>query len=131
MRESYLTAAATPSKRRSNCERAVASMNYPREKTDLQSAYQEGDLMMNYRHTPVRLAVAAILGASAFTGLTPKALAQEAAQAAKKEPEILEEVHVTGSRIVRRDMEANSPTLTVGAEILENRTDFSVEGALN
>jgi iron complex outermembrane receptor protein len=40
-------------------------------------------------------------------------------------------VHVTGTRIVRKDMEANSPTLTIGSEILENRTDFSVESALN
>ena len=83
--------------------------------------------MMNHRHTPVRLAVAAILGASAFVGLLPKAMAQEA----KKEPEAIDEVRVTGSRIVRKDMEANSPILTIGAEILENSTDFSVESALN
>jgi len=87
--------------------------------------------MMNYRHTPVRWAVAAILGASAFTGLAQRVMAQETTQPAKKEPEVLDEVHVTGTRIVRRDIEATSPTLTIGAEVLENRTDFSVESALN
>lgn len=86
---------------------------------------------MSHRHTPVRFAVAAILGASAFVGLMPKALAQEANPPARREPEVLDEVHVTGTRIVRKDMEANSPTITIGSEILENRTDFSVESALN
>jgi outer membrane receptor for ferrienterochelin and colicin len=49
----------------------------------------------------------------------------------KKEPEVLEEVQVTGTRILRKDLEANSPILTIGSEVLENRTDFSVESALN
>src|SRR5262245_51240922 len=87
--------------------------------------------MMSHRPTPVRFAVAAILGASAFAGFMPKALAQDANPPAKKEPEVLEEVHVTGTRIVRKDMEANSPIVTIGSEILENRTEFSVESALN
>lgn len=87
--------------------------------------------MMTHRHTPVRFAVAAILGASAFAGLMPRVLAQEATAPARKEPEVLDEVHVTGSRIVRKDMEANSPIVTIGTDVLENRTDFSVESALN
>lgn len=86
--------------------------------------------MMSHRHTPVRFAVAAILGAATLTGPMSVAMAQNA-QGDKKDDEVLQEVQITGSRILRKDLEANSPTLTIGAEVLENRTDFSVESALN
>jgi outer membrane receptor protein involved in Fe transport len=43
----------------------------------------------------------------------------------------LEEVVVTGSRIVRRDFESNSPILTVGEELLEQTFTSSIESNLN
>jgi iron complex outermembrane receptor protein len=45
--------------------------------------------------------------------------------------EQLEEVVVTGSRIVRRDFESNSPILTVGEELLEQTFTSSIESNLN
>ncbi len=41
--------------------------------------------------------------------------------------EQLEEVVVTGSRIVRRDFESNSPILTVGEELLEQTFTSSLD----
>jgi iron complex outermembrane recepter protein len=43
----------------------------------------------------------------------------------------IEEVTVTGSRIVRRDLTASSPIVTVGADTFENQSAVSVEAALN
>jgi outer membrane receptor protein involved in Fe transport len=43
----------------------------------------------------------------------------------------LEEVLVTGSRIVRRDLEAPSPILTVGAEAFDQTSNIGVEAVLN
>src|SRR5690554_6615413 len=43
----------------------------------------------------------------------------------------LEEVVVTGSRIVRRDLEAASPIVTVGAEMFEESSTLAVESVLN
>ncbi|MGV3592920.1 MAG: TonB-dependent receptor domain-containing protein [Gammaproteobacteria bacterium] len=43
----------------------------------------------------------------------------------------LEEVVVTGSRIVRRDLETNSPLLTIDIQQFEDNTFISVEEALN
>jgi len=43
----------------------------------------------------------------------------------------LEEITVTGSRIVRRDLDAPSPIITVGSENLENSATTSVESVLN
>ena len=45
--------------------------------------------------------------------------------------ETLEEITVTGSRIVRRDLSAPSPIITVGAEDFENSSTTSVESVLN
>ena len=42
-----------------------------------------------------------------------------------------ERIVVTGSRIQRRDFEANSPIVTVESETFENRSSFNVEAALN
>ncbi len=55
--------------------------------------------------------------------------AEEAAKAAA--PEELEEVHVTGSRIVRKDLESNSPLVTIERQQLEDKAFISVEQALN
>ena len=43
----------------------------------------------------------------------------------------LEELVVTGSRIVRRDLESNSPLITIDAQQLEDNAFVSVEEALN
>ena len=43
----------------------------------------------------------------------------------------LEEIVVTGSRIVRRDYESNSPIVTVNAEDFETQTGLNVESYLN
>ena len=43
----------------------------------------------------------------------------------------LEEITVTGSRIVRRDLDAPSPIVTVGSELIENSATTSVESVLN
>jgi outer membrane receptor protein involved in Fe transport len=51
-------------------------------------------------------------------------------QAQAAEEEELAEVTVTGSRIVRRDYESQSPIVTVGQETFENRSAVTVEAAL-
>ncbi|MEY2855417.1 MAG: hypothetical protein RL030_2549, partial [Pseudomonadota bacterium] len=70
---------------------------------------------------PVGAAVAAILGSVALYSPT----------AFSAEEESLAEVTVTGSRIVRRDLTAPSPIVTVGGEMFEQTSSTSVESALN
>lgn len=77
-----------------------------------------------YQRMTVGAAVAAILGGFAFSTHAPQAQAQEGVSD-------LEEVVVTGSRIRRRDTEANSPLITVEAEALENRSGLNIESYLN
>ena len=43
----------------------------------------------------------------------------------------LEEITVTGSRIVRRDLDAASPIMTVDTERLQNSSTLSIESVLN
>ena len=62
--------------------------------------------------------------ASAISAL----LGTAAAQAQDTGPE---EILVTGSRIVRRDLEAASPIMTVDAQRLENSSTISIESVLN
>ena len=71
----------------------------------------------------IRAAVAAAISSSAMS-----AMAQEATDAGK---DSLQEVQVTGSRIVRRDTETTSPLVTVEREILEKSSYISIEQALN
>src|SRR5689334_8186318 len=55
-----------------------------------------------------------------------------AAQAQQTQPsQGLEEITVTGSRIVRRDLEAPSPIMTVDAARFENSSTISIESVLN
>src|SRR5689334_9206205 len=76
----------------------------------------------------VRAAVAAaISGSFAVSALAADAPATDK----KKEEAQLEEVQVTGSRIVRKDMSSNSPLVTVERQQLEDSTFISVEEALN
>jgi iron complex outermembrane receptor protein len=67
------------------------------------------------------------LGICAGIGLSGGAYAQPPPAA---EPE-LDEVLVTGSRIVRRDLEAPSPILTVDAEAFDQTSNIGVEAVLN
>ena len=55
------------------------------------------------------------------------------AQAQQQQPQTqpLEEITVTGSRIVRRDLEAASPIMTVDTQRLENSSTLSIESVLN
>ncbi|HEX6993363.1 MAG TPA: TonB-dependent receptor [Gammaproteobacteria bacterium] len=83
----------------------------------------------HYKKTLLHCAVAAALGASgaAAAVYTPRASAQETPEEAAG----VEEVVVTGSRIVRRDLEVNSPLLTVDRELFEDSAFISIEQALN
>jgi iron complex outermembrane recepter protein len=81
------------------------------------------------KHQPgsysVRFAVAAALGSAAFLACSPQVYAAEEVE------EELEEVQVTGSRILRRDTESNSPLVSVEAASLENRSGLNIESYLN
>src|SRR5881394_3710330 len=61
---------------------------------------------------------------SALMAGTGAAQAQQNAQG-------LEEITVTGSRIVRRDLEASSPIVTIDAARFENSSTISIESVLN
>ena len=71
-------------------------------------------------HAAVVAALAASMGAVSSTASAAEEVAQE-----------LEEVRITGSRIVRRDFEANSPIVTVDAEAFEMQAGQNVESYLN
>lgn len=66
-----------------------------------------------------------VLASAIFSALTAgyssPAMTQESA----------EEIVVTGSRIVRRDFEANSPIMTVDEELFENTSTIGVETVMN
>jgi len=62
-----------------------------------------------------------IAGTPAFAQEAPQQSAAEDSQA----------IIITGSRIARRDYEANSPIVTVGAELLESSTSSAIETSLN
>jgi outer membrane receptor protein involved in Fe transport len=72
----------------------------------------------------VGAAVAAILGTAAIH--SPIALSGE-----QSADDSLAEVTVTGSRIVRRDLTAPSPIVTVGNDLFEQTSTSAVETALN
>jgi len=69
----------------------------------------------------VGAAVAAILGS----------ISQSPVYAAEDTADSLDEVTVTGSRIVRRDFESPSPVVTVGSELFEQTGSVAVEKSLN
>jgi iron complex outermembrane recepter protein len=80
-----------------------------------------------FRPNTVRTAVAAILGTSALTALCLPASAQDA----QPQADALEEITVTGSRILRKDFEATSPIVTVGVEQFEQTSTIALEANLN
>jgi len=86
------------------------------------------DVVSRNGRGPVRAAVAAILGTTAFAMVASPLLAADAASSDTKE---LEEVQVTGSRIVRQDMTSNSPLVTIDRQQLEDEVYISLEEALN
>ena len=75
------------------------------------------------RRTLLSLSVATALSSMVMGAMAPAAMAAEA--------EALEEVVVTGSRIVRRDFESNSPIITVDAADFEQQAGMNVESFLN
>lgn len=75
-----------------------------------------------------------LLGASIAAILSTTAMMGYAAQQEEEDDDDddrLEEVVVTGSRIVRRDLETNSPLLTIEIQQIEDSGFISVEEALN
>lgn len=76
------------------------------------------------QHVSVAAAVAAILGGAAMAAYAPAARSQEASGD-------LQEVTVTGSRIVRKDLVSNSPLVTVDTEAFESKSGLNVENYLN
>lgn len=79
--------------------------------------------VFQYKTNLLRGAVAAVLGSTASALFVAPVLAAEEDE--------LEEVVVTGSRIVRRDLETNSPLLTIDAQQFQDNAFISVEEALN
>jgi iron complex outermembrane receptor protein len=79
----------------------------------------------------------ALLAGSACFGLAALATPAIAQQATTVAPEPApaaappEDIVVTGSRIARRDYQANSPIVTVGSDLLKNSTSTAVENSLN
>src|SRR5690606_17209216 len=77
----------------------------------------------NLKPSSLSASVAAALGAMAAGAIAPAAHAQQGAA--------LEEVVVTGSRIVRRDNVANSPIVTIDADAFESQNGLNLESYLN
>jgi outer membrane receptor protein involved in Fe transport len=61
----------------------------------------------------------------------PLVIAAEAAVGERQELEELQEVQITGSRIVRRDMQSNSPLVTIERERIDDAPFVSLEEMLN
>jgi len=90
-----------------------------------------GATVVRHSHWLVQAAVSAALA----TGFAVAASAAEPAatpdKSKAKAGDDLVEVTVTGSRIVRRDIESSSPLITVDKEVLEKSSYISIEQALN
>jgi iron complex outermembrane recepter protein len=83
---------------------------------------------MDTRQTLAQARIATLAATtSCLTGLTAGVAGAQQPQAERE----VEEIVVTGSRIVRRDFTAASPILTVGQEQFENISTIGVETALN
>ncbi|MEJ1964875.1 MAG: TonB-dependent receptor [Gammaproteobacteria bacterium] len=75
-------------------------------------------------------AVGGVTNAIAAPAPEPQAATGPAESAPAEQSTELAEVLVTGSRIARRDFEANSPITTVQPELLENSSSFALESKL-
>jgi len=80
------------------------------------------------RHHYVRAALIATSALYLFAQ-APAALAQDDQEVSDASQE--QAIVVTGSRIVRRDYEANSPIVTVGQDLLQNSATAALETSLN
>ena len=65
------------------------------------------------------------------TTLAFPAISLHTAQAQNAPPDALEQITVTGSRIVRRDYDANSPIQTIDRNAFEQQNSIALETALN
>lgn len=75
----------------------------------------------------VRVAVAGVLAAAGTT-----IRAQETSGAKESAPpQEIQEVTVTGSRIVRNDFKTDSPMVTVSSELLKNTAEVGIDQQLN
>jgi outer membrane cobalamin receptor len=70
------------------------------------------------------------VGGFAVAGWSGAALGA-AAEPEDDETEVLAEVQVTGSRIVRKELESSSPMVIVSSEAFDNRANLAVEDVLN
>lgn len=86
---------------------------------------------LRHRATVRRLAGRQSILAASALGLSASFVAPTSAQDTQASAASLEEIVVTGSRIVRRDYESNSPIVTVNAEDFETQTGLNVESYLN
>jgi outer membrane receptor protein involved in Fe transport len=68
---------------------------------------------------------------TALSSAIASALALGAADVAVGQEDVLDEIVVTGSRIVRRDFVSTSPIVTVESAAFEQRTNIGIESALN
>jgi iron complex outermembrane recepter protein len=81
----------------------------------------------SFARVPARTLVAAAVAAALASGYSTVTQAQEAAES---QP-VVTEVTVTGSRIVRRDLEAASPVVTVDNKAFQESSTIAVESVLN
>lgn len=84
------------------------------------------DSRLHLARLPAPTLVAAAVAAALASAHSPAAHAQEA-EASQE----LTEITVTGSRIVRRDLEAASPVVTVEEQVFEESSTLAVESVLN
>jgi iron complex outermembrane recepter protein len=82
---------------------------------------QSSTMTVRLRRGAVAVAVATAIASSAIAAETTRAPSDEA----------LQEIVVTGSRIVRRDYSSPSPVVTVGSDTLQNSADISIDQALS
>lgn len=79
----------------------------------------------------VRAAVAAAVASAVLLPALAFSAEEKKSDDKDKKAVELEEVKITGSRILRKDLENNSPTVTVSSEAFDNRANTAVEDVLN
>ena len=83
-------------------------------------------------HRPRNRAITLAVALAIQAGVIPLAYSQAAPAAKEKSADdALEQIVVTGSRIVRRDYQANSPVQTIDSASLEDKASVSIENTLN
>jgi outer membrane receptor protein involved in Fe transport len=88
---------------------------------------RSNDSRLPFARVPARTLVAAAVAAALASSYSAVIEAQEAAPAGQE----LAEITVTGSRIVRRDLEAASPVVTVENKAFQESSTIAVESVLN